>query len=269
MDTEYWLDICKKIGESAFKEIKRISESTESKKVIGDGSGGDETMVVDDAIEKILFKEIEKTGKSVRIISEELGEKTIGSKPEILIVVDPLDGSGNFKFGIPFNCVSIAIGNISKKIGGIEIGYVKDFMKGNTYHAIKGRGAWKNDNRIFTSKEDADCLLIDVVRKNEKDFRRIVDVGKGFKYVRMLGSACLAMCFVAEGSVDGHIILGAGRTIDYTAAQLIVKEAGGIVKDLDGNDLADYDIGFEIKVNLISASNESKFRKIKSLLVIK
>ena len=268
MDKKYWLCFCKRIGESAFEEIKKHFENVESKKVIGDGSGGDETMVIDDAIEKILFREVEKTGRSVRIISEEMGEKTIGSKPEILIAVDPLDGSSNFKFGIPFNCISIAIGDVTKKIDGIEIGYVKDFVKGSTYYAIKGEGAWKNDKKIYTSKEDTNCLLIDVVFKNEKDFRRIVDVGKGFKHVRMLGSSCLAMCLVAEGSVDGYLTLGAGRTIDYTAAQLIVKEAGGVVKDIDGRDISSYDIGFGIKVNLISASNETKFKKIKSVLVV-
>jgi len=268
MDTKYWLGVCNKIGESAFEEMKKHFENIESKKVVGNGSGGDKTMIVDDAIEKILLKEIEKTGKSVKIISEEFGEKTIGNKPEILMVVDPLDGSNNFKFGIPFNCISIAVGGLSEKIEDTEIGYVKDFVKGDTYHAIKGKGAWKNDKKIFTNKEDTNCLFVDVVLKNEKDFRRIVNVGKKFPYVRMLGSACLAMCFAAEGIIDGYIILGAGRTIDFTATQLIVKEAGGIVKDLDGKDLTDYDIGFEIKINLIAASNETKFRKIKSVLVV-
>ncbi len=268
MNTKYWLDVCNKIGESAFEEIKKYSDNVDSKKVIGNGSGGDKTMVVDDAIEKILLKELEKTGKSVRIISEEFGEKTIGNEPEALIVVDPLDGSNNFKFGIPFTCISIAIGNLSKKVKGIEIGYVKDFMKGDNYYAIRGKGAWKNNKRIFVIQEDTKCLLIDVVMRNEKDFRRIVDVGKGFPYIRMLGSACLPMCFVAEGVADGYLFLGGKRTLDFTATQLIVKEAGGIVKDIEGKDFSDYDIGFDISVSVIAASNESKYKKIKSVLVV-
>jgi len=265
MDTKYWLDVCNSIGEKSFEEIKEHFGNSDSKKVIGEGSGGDKTMLVDDIIEKIMLNEFEKTGKSLKIISEEFGEKVIGNKPEVFIVVDPLDGSNNFEFGIPFNCISIAVGDLSEKFKDIEIGYVKDFMKGDTYHAIKGRGAWKNNKRIYVNK-DVRCLLIDVILKNEKDYRRIVDIGKEFPYVRMLGSASLSMCFVAEGKVDGYLFLGGGRNVDFAAGQLIVKEAGGIANDVSGKDLSECKIGFNIDTNLIFTSNDTIFKKIKSVL---
>jgi myo-inositol-1(or 4)-monophosphatase len=139
-------------------------------------------------------------------------------------------------------------------------------VKGNSYYAIKGKGAFKNDKKINVSKEEIGCLLIDVVLEREKNFKRIGDVGKNFPFVRMLGSACLAMCFVAEGVVDGYVGLSAKRTLDYTATQLIIREAGGIVKDIDGKDFTKYDIGFNIDTNIVAASNDKMFNKIKSIL---
>jgi len=266
MDKEYWLNVCKDIGEKLFVEINKQKRNVESKKVKGMGSGGDKTLIIDDIAEKIVFNELKKTRKSFKIISEEFGEKIIGDKPEVSITVDPLDGSNNVRFAIPFNSLSIAIGDLSGKMEGIEIGYVKDFVKGNNYYAIRGKGAYKNDERIYVSKEEIGCLLIDVVLEREKNFKRIGDVGKNFPYVRMLGSACLAMCLVARGTVDGYVGLSAKRTLDYAATQLIVKEAGGIVKDIDGNDFSEYDIGFNIDTNIIAASNDKMFKKIKSIL---
>jgi myo-inositol-1(or 4)-monophosphatase len=266
MYTEYWLNVCKDIGEKVFAEIKKQIGNEESRKVMGMGSGGDKTLIIDDLAEKVVLDELKKTGKSFKIISEEFGEKIIGTKPEVTIIVDPIDGSNNVRFGIPFNSLSIAIGDLSGKIKGIEIGYVKDFVRGSSYYAIKGKGAYKNDKRIHASKEEIGCLLIDVVLEREKNFKRIGDVGKNFPFVRMLGSACLAMCFVARGSVDGYVGLSAKRTLDYTATQLIIKEADGIVKDINGKDFSEYDIGFNIDVNIVAASNDNMFKKIKSVL---
>jgi len=89
MNTEYWLNVCKDIGEKVFIEVKNQIGNAESKKVMGKGSGGDKTLFIDDISEKIVFNELEKIGKSFNIISEEFGEKNIGTKPEVSIVVDP------------------------------------------------------------------------------------------------------------------------------------------------------------------------------------
>jgi myo-inositol-1(or 4)-monophosphatase len=266
MDTEYWLNVCKDIGEKVFAEIQKQVKIEENKKVMGIGYGGDKTMIIDDLAEKVVWNELKKTEKSIKIISEEFGEKIIGTNPEVSIIVDPIDGSNNMRFGIPFNSLSIAIGDLSGKIKGIEIGYIKDFVRGSNYYAIKGKGAFKNDKKIQVSKEEIGCLLIDVVLEREKNFKRIGDVGKNFPFVRMLGSACLGMCFVARGSVDGYVGLSAKRTLDYTATQLIIKEAGGIVRDIDGKDFSEYDIGFNIDTNIVAASNDKMFNKIKSIL---
>ena len=82
----------------------------------------------------------------------------------------------------------------------------------------------------------------------------------------MTGSSTLQMCQFAEGVADAHVILGSIRTIDYAASQLITKEAGGIIKDLDRKPFNDYDIGFNMKVNLIATFNEQMYKEIREML---
>lgn len=266
MDTEYWLDLCKNIGDKVFIEIKKYLKSEDRKKVLKVGFGGDNTLLIDEVAEKIILENFESTGRSFKLISEELGTTVIGKTPEVSIIVDPVDGSNNLRFGIPFASTSIAIGDSSGLMKGVQVGYIKNLISGDYYYAIKGSGAFKNDEKINVSKEDIGCLLVDVVLRRKENFARISNFGEGFKFIRMLGSGCLGLCFVAEGAVDGYLVLGAMRSIDQTATQLIVKEAGGIVKTIDGNDFSDFKIGFNLNTEVIAASNNKIFEKVKSLI---
>ena len=267
MKTSYWLRICKEAGDRVFSETKKYFGKKERKKVLRVGLGGDETLLIDDLAEKIILDYFKSTGKSFKFISEESGKGIVGKKPEILVVIDPIDGSKNLKFGIPFASTSIAIGNLKESIGGIEIGYVKNLINGDEYYAIKENGAFKNGEKIKVSEEENSCLLVDVCTDKIKNLKRMVNLEKEFERVRVLGSGCLEMCFLAEGVVGGYIALGSKRTIDQAASQLIVKEAGGIVKDLKEKDFSSYEIGFNKNFDLIAAQNETIYQKIKHLLI--
>ncbi len=267
MKTNYWLKICKEAGNKVFSEIKKYLKKKERKKVIRMGFGGDKTLLIDDITEKIILDCFRMTRKSFRFISEESGNGMVGENPEVLVVIDPIDGSKNLKFGIPFASTSIAIGDIEESMGGIEIGYVKNLINGDEYYAVKGNGAFKNGGKIRVSEEENSCLLVDVCTDKVKNLKRMVNLEKEFERVRVLGSCSLEMCFLAEGIVGGYVALGSRRTIDQAASQLIVKEAGGIVKDLEGNDFSSYDIGFKKNLNLIAAQNEAVYKKIKRLLI--
>lgn len=262
MDNEYWLNLCKDIGEKAFSEAQRYLKKDERKKVMSIGYGGDKTLFLDDVIEKLIINEFKSTGKSFKLITEELGIKTFGENPQIIVVVDPIDGSNNMRFGLPFVSTSIAVGDLTETMKGIEVGYVKNLINGDDYYAVKGKGAFKNEIKIHVSEDEIGCVIVDIVKNRETNFKRIADFGKKFPFVRMLGSCCLGQCFVAEGAIDGYVGLNAKRTIDQTATQLIVREAGGLVKDLQGNDFREYKIEFNIDYSTISASNDSIYKKI-------
>lgn len=266
MNTEYWLKVCKEAGDEVFKEINKIIKSDDKRKILKTGFSGDNTLDVDDLAESIILKNFKSTGKSFKFISEEIGITQIGNKSEVVIAVDPLDGSNNMSFGLSVASSSIAIGDLSEKIGGIKVGYVKDLFLGNEYYAIEGKGAFKNDKKISVTKERKGCILVDIAKDRNRNFQRIVPFGDNFRSVRMTGSSTLQMCQFAEGAADAHVILGGVRTLDYAASQLITKEAGGIIKDLDGKAFNDYDIGFNMKVNLIATFNESMYKMIRELL---
>lgn len=266
MDPNYWLRVCREAGEKVFTEVNKILEKEERRKVLKVGYGGDETLLIDDIAEKTIFNHFKSTGKSFEFISEEMGIKKVGDRLEVVVAVDPLDGSNNMNYGLLIASTSIAIGDLSKKIGGIKLGYVKDLISGNEYHAIEGKGAFKNRKQIKVRKERNGCILVDIAKGREGNFQKIVKIGKNFRSVRMLGSGTLSMCLFAEGISDACLYLGSIRTLDTAASQLIAREAGAIVKDIHGKDFTDYDTGFNIDLNLIGAINENLYHEIRSLL---
>jgi len=266
MDNEYWLNLCKNIGEKAFAEAQKYLKKDERKKVVSLGYGGDKTLLLDDIIEKLIIDEFKSTGKSFKLITEEAGIKTFGEKPEVIVVVDPIDGSNNMRFGLPIVSTSIAVGDLTETMKGIEVGYIKNIVNGDTYHAVKNKGAFKNEKRIHVTKQRTGCVIVDVVKNRKENFRRLIDFGDNFPFVRMLGSGCLGICFVAEGAVDGYLYLNAKRTIDAAAGQLILREAGGVMKTIQGTDYVDTKIAFNYDNSVIIASDLEMYEKIKSVL---
>jgi len=266
MDNEYWLNLCKDIGEKVFTEAQKYLKKDERKKVVGFGRGGDKTLLLDDVIEKLIIDGFKSTGKSFKLITEEMGIKTFGEEPEVIVVVDPIDGSNNMKFGLPYVSTSIAVGDLTEVMKGIEVGYVGNLITGDSYYAVKNKGAFKNDKRVQVTKERTGCVIVDVVKNRKENFRRLIDFGENFPFVRMLGSGCLGICFVAEGAVDGYLWLNAKRTIDAAAGQLILREAGGEMKTIQGTDYVDMKITFNLDNSVIIASDLEIYDKIKSVL---
>jgi len=266
MDNEYWLNLCKNVGEKIFTESQKYLKKDERKKVVGFGRGGDKTLLLDDIIEKLIIDEFKSTGKSFKLITEEAGIKTFGEEPEVLVVVDPIDGSNNMKFGLPYVSTSIAVGDLTEVMKGIEVGYVGNLITGDSYYAVKNKGAFKNDKRVQVTKERTGCVIVDVVKNRKENFRRLIDFGENFPFVRMLGSGCLGICFVAEGAVDGYLWLNAKRTIDAAAGQLILREAGGVMKTIQGTDYVNMKIAFNLDNSVIIASDLEIHDKIKSVL---
>ncbi len=266
MDNEYWLDLCKDIGGRVFTESQKYLKKDERKRVVSLGYGGDKTLLLDDIIEKLIIDEFKSTGRSFKLMTEEAGIKTFGEEPEVIVVVDPIDGSNNMRFGLPIISTSIAIGDLTEIMKGIEVGYIGNMINGDFFYAVRDKGAFKNNERIQVTKERTGCVLIDVVKNRKENFRRLIDFGDNFPFVRMLGSACLGICFVAEGAVDGYFWLNGKRTIDGAAGQLILREAGGVMKTIEGKDFVDMKIEFNIDNSVIVAPDLEVYEKIKSVL---
>ena len=150
-------------------------------------------------------------------------------------VIDPLDGTNNFSFGIPHFCVTIALIDI-----GPIFGIVYDPLRDELFHAIKGKGAYLNNFPISVSTRCAmkdgilatgfSYTLTETNYNNIDNFGRVTVKAKG---TRRMGSAALDLCYVACGRFDGYWETGL-KVWDMAAGALIVEEAGGKTSLFDG-----------------------------------
>jgi len=150
-------------------------------------------------------------------------------------VVDPLDGTTNFIHRFPPYCVSISLCCGHKLL----LGVVYEVTTNECYYAWQGGGAWLNGQRLQVSSHPiGESLLCLQLPYNSDAYRpvihRLIDTFYGHvASIRMIGSAAIALCYVAAGRLDGYVEKYIGRW-DYMAGSLIVMEAGGCVSNYDG-----------------------------------
>lgn len=152
-------------------------------------------------------------------------------------VVDPIDGTTNFAHGLDHFSTSIAL------VKGKEIvcGAVFNPVTKKLFTAINGKGAFLNGKKIEVSKIDSliDSLIVTGFPYNDPELEKKVISGisslrGNCQGVRRFGSAALDMCYVAQGVVDGFYEYSL-HPWDVAAGILIVREAGGRVTDINGD----------------------------------
>ena len=168
---------------------------------------------------------------------------------QLLWVVDPLDGTTNFIHQYAPYAVSIAL------LQGHEVllGVVYEVCHDECFYAWQGGGAWCNGQRIGVSKTALDDALLCI--QLPYDYKAYGPVAQHLinsfygrvASIRMMGSAAMALCYVAAGRLDAYMECYIGQW-DFMAGALLVKEAGGTVTDYDGNQ-------FFMKGNSVVASN--------------
>jgi myo-inositol-1(or 4)-monophosphatase len=199
---------------------------------------------VDRGAERIIVEGLRKIYPEAGFITE---EGTVAQeRKSAMWIIDPLDGTTNFLYGIPFVAVSIAL-----KIDGIvRLGVVTDVIKGVSYKAIEGGGAFKGDMAIHVSGRRMlkDALIAtgfpyefsDTTEKQLDALRRVIHVCNG---VRRFGSAALDLAMVAEGIFDGYFEYALEQW-DTAGGMLLVREAGGVCTNRAGD--IEYQDGLEV-----------------------
>ncbi|UCG69545.1 MAG: D-fructose 1,6-bisphosphatase [Thermoplasmata archaeon] len=263
---EKWLDIFREIGEEASKVTMDIYGKDEAKKKIKRGAAGDITRGIDQVVEDIILKKLKEIG-NVKLISEEIGTIELG-EPEGIVIADPLDGSGNAKDGIPLFSTSLAFTENESKMGKIEIGYVRNLITGDEYHAIKGKGSYLNKRKITTSKDKVlSAVGFELYPHTTFNLQKAMRVMDKVKRVRCFGSVALDICFVAQGALSGYCdFRDVCRLLDVSAAALILKEAGGVITDDKGKSIDDKVIGLRSHSNLIAAQNSDLHTRLLEIL---
>ena len=231
------LNIMIKASEKASKILIRDFGELENLQVSKKGPK-DFVTNADIKAEKIIIEELKKARANYSIISEENGVEKNKDESNFWII-DPIDGTTNFLHGVPHFAISIALQSNNEMVCGL----IYDPIKDELFYAEKNHGAYFNNQRIRVSKkrEIDECLFA---------------VGKG-KYnpdliYRRSGSAALDLAYVASGRFDGYFQDNLNLW-DIAAGIIIVKEAGGIINEIDLSSLKN------IKVLASSAEINTKF----------
>lgn len=164
-----------------------------------------------------------------------LGEEGTGRRSEsgITWIIDPLDATVNFLFGIPWWCVSIG----ARDPEGDLLGVIHNPVLGETFSALRGEDAWLNGERIHVSKQDdISQSLVGTGFAYQAEARAVQAAAAArvlpeARDLRRMGSAALDLCSLACGRLDGffesHL-----EEWDKAAGRLIVREAGGVVEEI-------------------------------------
>ena len=179
-------------------------------------------------VEKIIIEELEKARPTYSLISEEKGIKNNKDNNNTWII-DPIDGTINFLHGVPHFAISIALKSNDEIISGL----IFDPIKNEIFFAEKNNGAFFNNQRIRVSNKNniQDCLF--AINGN-------LGSELGFPS-RKTGSAALDLAYVASGRYDGYFQNDLNLW-DIAAGIVLVKEAGGIINDINLNNLENINV---------------------------
>lgn len=147
-------------------------------------------------------------------------------------VIDPLDGTSNFIYGVPFFATSIGF----VKEGKLQFGFVYDFFHKEAFYAERGRGSFLNGKRLhLDSSCSSDFIGISshLLSYSSKEQPDLIPELKKLGKFRILGSQALSLCYVACGRFQGALNYEA-KIWDDIAGALIVSEAEGSYKSFTG-----------------------------------
>ena len=243
------LNIMIKASEKASKGLIRDFGELEQLQVSIKGPS-DFVTNADIKAEKIIIDELTKSRKNYSILSEESGSKENKDIDNVWII-DPIDGTINFLHGVPHFAISIALKSNNEIVSGLIYDPIKDEM----FYAEKNNGAYFNNKRIRVSKRKKieECLFA----SGEIDNENIKQKTNAKLKTRKSGSAALDMAYVAAGRYDGYYQKNLNLW-DIAAGIIIVKEAGGIVSDLD--------LKQNNNINIIASSSSINEKLVKNLI---
>ncbi|MGF1647345.1 MAG: inositol monophosphatase family protein [Kineosporiaceae bacterium] len=192
-------------------------------------SATDPVSEADHAVEQLISERLAATRPDDGMLGEEAAGNRAGTSG-LRWVVDPLDGTVNYLYGIPQWAVSIAV----EDADGAVVGVVHDPNRDETFAAQRGGGATLDGNRLAVTNPAAlTAALVATGFGYEPDVRRdqarmIAELLPMVRDVRRAGSAALDLCWTAAGRWDAYVEFGI-KPWDRSAGGLVVAEAGGTV----------------------------------------
>ena len=193
---------------------------------------------VDIFMEKKIIEKIKELFPKHSIYSEEKGK--IEGDSDYVWFIDPIDGTINFAAGIPLFSTSIALKQNDETIFGLVI----DYNQKDVYYAFKNQGAFCNNKRLTVSNNEklsnsilSFCLTSHYNDKHIKDVLKVQEnLAQKVRGLRLVVSGAIELCWCASGKIDGVINVKPSIGLSSAAGKLFVKEAGGIITNLKGNE---------------------------------
>jgi myo-inositol-1(or 4)-monophosphatase len=193
----------------------------------------------DRASEALIVGAIRLARPDDALVGEE-GTRTPGTSG-IHWLIDPIDGTTNFLYGLPGYAVSIAAcTDDGTEVGCAEVGVVYIPSTDELFTAVRGRGA-ELDGQTIRCSETVDLSLALVAtgfnyrpERRGPQARRVAELMPRIRDVRRLGAAAADLCYVAAGRVDVYFEEFLGPW-DLAAGALIATEAGCVSSALDGS----------------------------------
>jgi myo-inositol-1(or 4)-monophosphatase len=258
------IESLRQIGQRLFFEIGSTRLKPFASESIGKGAAGDKTFPIDKKAEDIIIGSLEALNEPLSIISEEAGLKEIkGGGKRVLI--DPIDGSKNAITGIPFYCTSIAVAD-GDNIGSVSLAYVINLLTGDEFWTEKGKSAFFNGERIYAQKDDVFYLIAYESPSPKNDIPRMIRLLSETRRTRCFGATALDLAYVAYGSVSVFLTPSPSRSFDFAGGYLLIKEAGGVFSDTDGNPIEKMEIGLKRSLPILAAGNKQLHEKALKLL---
>lgn len=185
---------------------------------------------VDLLAESFIRDALAREFPNISYLGEELG--ATGGTSGLRWIVDPVDGTRNYAANVPHFAVSIALTDGPEVLLGVTYAPMRD----ETFHAVKGQGAFLNGRPIAVSRRAsvAQCIVgFDIGGMDARAlcaFKLAQALWPGMQTVRIMGSAALGLAYAAAGRVDIYF----HHTLapwDVAAGLVLVGEAGGQVVD--------------------------------------
>ncbi len=247
-------ELCKNV----INTVKRASEIMLERSFTVERKSTEEDIVTsaDVAVQKFLFGELGKLLPESGFLGEEKHLSDIAH--EYVWVIDPIDGTTNYSRGLSECAVSVALLYNGKPVIGVVYAPFEKLL----FSAVAGNGAKLNGKRISVSdksfKSSLFCKAMSLYRKEFTTLCRdiICETYLNCNDFRRFGSCAIELCYLAAGRCDLYFEIRVFPW-DYAAGCLILREAGGVLSGLNGEELK-----FDKPTVLVGANSVENYEKL-------
>jgi myo-inositol-1(or 4)-monophosphatase len=210
---------------------KLMRQNLHQTKKVNAKTSHDIKLDLDVRCQKLIEQQLRRAFPKISLLGEEGDSGAINE--QYRWVVDPIDGTVNFAYGIPHACVAIALQERTTT-GDYQttLGVVHDPFTNETWTAVRGEPARLNGTviRVSARKDLKECIVCVGFAKSRHSLQRALPhflwMARRVRKMRMMGSAALGLAYVASGRFDAYIERGVSLW-DVAAGGLIIECAGG------------------------------------------